>query len=364
MPHAVRLLLILTLVALVGPSARAKEAELEDKALARRIEQAIEKGRVALTRAQGRDGAWAYDGTAGRPQLPGAKRRVLPHGSAGLTGLAMYALAAAGGAPEALKRGAAWAQEHPALFGEASPWATYATAFLVLAQSTRTVGGAEAARHAADVARLVASQLPSGMWSYGPRAQGLEAQGDHSNTQVAVFALWTAVHETDAKVPKEAWQRTRDHFAQTQLADGSWGYRPAAGKRATGKATKGTWVMTAAGLTSYLYAAAALRGGMKALPRLRKDKVVVKARAALAALGRPDLADPYQLWLAERVGTALALPLADWYVELARQLVKSQARDGTWPAKERGGYGDRRAAYGTALRLLFLTRATRAVVTR
>jgi hypothetical protein len=80
--------------------------------------------------------------------------------------------------------------------------------------------------------------------------------------------------------------------------------------------------------------------------------------------------DYYFVYSVERVGTVLDLDIATWYVPGAQWLVERQGADGSWG----GGVGWGRAMeqktndriqtpYETSLALLFLTRATRQLVT-
>lgn len=362
---ALACLLLAGVPVLPGGMPRAASAEdLADKELAARIDKALEKATRFLASQQRRDGSWTYDGLAGGVALPGGKPRPHPHGRAGLTALAMHAMDLVQRFPEPFAQGAAWAEKNDALFGPNARWSTYSTGFLVCAHATHRSRGPHGIRMRAHAAQLVASQLESGIWNYGAAAQGVEALGDHSNTQVAVQALWLAQHEVGYAVPKATWKRVRDHFKACQLKDGSWGYRPAKGGRATGKTTKGTWVMTAAGLCSYALAAAALKGGGNAnVVKARKDKVVVKAAAALEALGPPDLDDAYQVWLLERVHALLGTPLAEGWTPAAKHLLKTQGRSGGWRPAKGAPYGDSRGVYDTALRVLFLARVGRLAIT-
>jgi len=352
---------LLLLVATAAAPVAAKDRPLKDKVLAAQVRASIRKATDYLAKAQRRDGSWAYDGAAAQGAfVPGQKPREHPHGTAGLTALALYALACSGrfhAQSDVVARGVGWSKSNAALYGPRSRWSTYASAFLLLGLA-RISPEAFGVRIHELAAQLVLTQLESGMWSYGPEATGVEALGDHSNTQIAVLALRTAQADVGFKVHKRVWTRVRDHFAKAQLSDGSWGYRPAKKGRGAGKATKAKPAMTAAGLCSYRLASGALR-------KPRDDKVVKKATAAIETWRRVDWADPYLAWMVERVGTALDRPLADWYIPGARDLLKRQGKQGGWPAVGQGGgaYGDRRQVYETALTLLFLTRATATTTT-
>ncbi len=348
---------VLLLLALAGgTSAQAKEGRLKDKALAKEVRSAVSDGVKYLVNTQRRDGSWPFDGAAAGG-LPGEKPREHPHGTAGLTGLALYALATSGrfhAQSAVVLEGLGWTKRNATLFGPKSRWSTYASSFLLLALA-RMSPEAFGKRIHELAAQLAMTQLESGMWSYGPEAKGVEALGDNSNTQIAVLALWTAQERVGFKVHKKVWARVKAHFAKSQLPDGSWGYRPAVKGRGAGRATRAKPAMTAAGLCSYVLA----NGGRK------PDKVTKKALAAIKAWPQVAWEDPYLTWMMERVGSAMALPLTAWYVPGAKDLLKRQTKRGGWPAAPTalGAHGDRRQVYESALRLLFLNRATAATTT-
>jgi hypothetical protein len=182
---------------------------------------------------------------------------------------------------------------------------------------------------------------PRGAWLRG---------GDNSNSQFAVLALWAAFTLADAEIPPETWRRVHDFYRRTQNADGSWSYTPARGGGA------GRPTMTAAGLVSYVYASAALTGGVPALPLARRSSV---AQAGVRALfhRRFNFDNYYFVYSLERVGTVMGLPEKDWYFDGARTLIKQQKKDGRWEGQM--WHGDADHTYETSLALLFLSRATR-----
>jgi hypothetical protein len=114
--------------------------------------------------------------------------------------------------------------------------------------------------------------------------------------------------------------------------------------------------MTAAGLVSYVYASAALNGGMTALPKARRTPVAQAGVKALFA-GGFNFDDYYFVYSLERVGTVMGLPEKDWYIDGARKLIQRQKKDGRWEGQMWHGDADR--TYETSLALLFLSRATR-----
>ncbi len=351
--HGRRLFAVAAVLAAVGaPRTLAQDdrptRRVKDPALQAGINAAIEKGVAYLKAIQREDGSWVYD----------AKTRRGGPGDAtgGLTALALYALAASG-VPDgdaAIRAGLRWVSKHEAPYRAGAAYGTYSASLLVLALTR--IDARKHKRHITRLAeRLVEAQLSSDMWTYELKGKKTSARderprrptgaGDNSNSQFAVLALWAAEAIAGFKVPRMTWLRIQDFYGRTQNGDGTWGYRPA---------TRGRATMNAAGLVSYVYATAALMGGIEALPMARRDPI---ARRGLRAFVRQrlDWANYYLVYSIERVGTVLARPEKDWYVEGARILVRVQQDDGSWRGDR---HGDRRHAYDTALALLFLSRAT------
>lgn len=358
-----RILVPLLVTLLLAAPAGVADEKKDGKALARFVARSADRSVVYLQNRQARDGFWLYRGTAGVPQPPIGARglKANPFGTAGLTALAVYALSASGtpASHASMKKALAWMQANEAHFGKRSPWWTYANAFRLLALA-RVSPEAHGDTIRTLAAAIAAQQLESGMWSYGPQAKGVEATGDHSNTQLAVYALWIAMTRADAKIDKKVWTRVRDHFKGAQLKDGGFGYRPASG-RGAGRASQAKPAMTAAALCSYAYAVAALKGGAKALPRVRKDKVLVRAAKALEQVRDAAYADPYLCWMVERAAAVMDRPLDAWFqpgatVLLEQQTPRGELRRG--PAAGGAAYGDTSHVYDTALALLFLQRSS------
>jgi hypothetical protein len=128
--------------------------------------------------------------------------------------------------------------------------------------------------------------------------------------------------------------------------------------------------MTAAGIVSLVYAQVSLSEKEDALARAREHPAV-KHGLKWLRLESPKAPwfNYYWTYSVERVGTVLDLPVADWYVPGAQFLVENQRADGSW-----GAFGDEapsprekkkilQTPYETSLALLFLTRATRQLVT-
>jgi hypothetical protein len=337
----------------LGPLAAAADDRPDRRAAPKlqvQINRAIQRGVAYLTKSQGKAGCWRYSRDTG---------------TGGLTALALYALAASRVAPDdpTIVKGLSWTEKHRQPFQEGGGHSTYSASLLVLAL-TRIDPKAHKQRIDILAERIWRSQLPSDMWTYSLRAQertrstkkkrkdsrAWHGGGDNSNSQFAVLALWAAYALADTEVPPETWQRVHDFYRRTQAANGSWNYTPVRG------GGPGRPTMTAAGLVSYVYASAAMSGGIRALPQARRTPI---AQAGALALFRQrfNFQNHYFVYSLERVGTVMGLPEKEWYFDGARTLIKQQHKDGRW--KGQMWHGDADNAYETSLALLFLSRATR-----
>lgn len=338
----------------LGPLAAAADDRPERRAdpkLQAQIHRAIDRGVAYLRKAQERSGCWRYTRDSG---------------TGGLTALALYALAASRVPPTdpTIRKGLAWTQKHRQPFQEGAAYGTYSASLLILAL-TRIDPKAHKTRIDLLAESIWRSQLPSDMWTYRLRGRTRSREpkrksrrdsrawlsgGDNSNSQFAVLALWAAYALADADVPPATWRRIHDFYRRTQAANGGWNYTPARG------GGPGRPTMTAAGLVSYVYASAAIAGGVRALPQARRTPV---AQAGVKALFRRrlDFQNYYFVYSLERVGTVMGLPEKDWYFDGARTLIRQQQGDGRWTS--RVPHGDAQSAYETSLALLFLSRATR-----
>jgi hypothetical protein len=339
---------------LLSPVARGADDRPDrqaDPKLQTQINRAIQRGVAYLRKTQGSQGRWHYPRGGG---------------TGGLTALALYALAASRVAADdpAIVKGLAWTKKHRQDFQEGGAYGTYSASLLVLAL-TRIDPKAHKERIDILAERIWRSQLPSDMWTYNLRAQRRTNSrkkdksrkggnrlggGDNSNSQFAVLALWAAYALADAEVPPATWQRIHDFYRRTQTSTGGWSYTPGRG------GGRGRPTMTAAGLVSYVYASAALAGGVRALPQARRTRVAQAGVKALFA-GHFNFDDNYFVYSLERVGTVMGVPEKDWYFDGARTLIKRQKKDGRWQGQMRHGDADR--TYETSLALLFLSRATR-----
>jgi hypothetical protein len=177
--------------------------------------------------------------------------------------------------------------------------------------------------------------------------------GDNSNTQFATLALW--VSRRYGLPVDAALAQVGTRFRTTQNADGGWGYVP--GRILVGRSIP---TMTCAGVLGLTVAHGAARHGDP-----RKDKALENGLLVLGSV----IGDPvgprdqvpliggrayYFLWSLERVAVALDLERIgkkDWYGWGAEVLLANQQQDGSW----QGAYGDFGA--DTCFALLFLRRA-------
>ena len=161
--------------------------------------------------------------------------------------------------------------------------------------------------------RIAKAQRASGLWDYalGEPPAGVAGKGDHSNTQFAVLALWAAQEGTKFKVPKEVWARVRDHFAKSQLRDGTVGL-PAGGRSpGYGRGHEGPDRHDGGG-SRVVRLCGGGREGARGWKKARGMDVAVKGLEAFTKAPVP-YGDPYAVYAAERVGTVLDRPPAAWF---------------------------------------------------
>ena len=389
--HGLVAILLLALPSVAGGGATSHRW-VRDPELQARIDRTIEAGIAYLRTKQVSDGRWTYSnqplgrvaggalarGTPPSPPAPPSshrRRRAVANPptqekDAGLTALALYALATAGVPPEdkTVQNGLLWASEHPTAYDKGSGVGTYSISLLILALTRiDPVEHGSSIRLLAD--RLAKAQSSHGKWSYRLRAprptsfprvggRGVHA-GDNSNTQYAVLALWAAHSLAGHNAARGVWGRVGKHFKTSQNRDGSWSYRTPASR--TGRRTQplpGTSTMTAAGLVSYVYAAAAVNPKDSYLQRTRASPISSRGMDAFRYLlsKRLDWSDLQLACSIERVATVHALRDHSWYEKGALAICDGQDKHGLWI--DSTSRGDSRHVYATSLALLFLTRAT------
>lgn len=174
--------------------------------------------------------------------------------------------------------------------------------------------------------------------------------GDNSNTQFALLGMWAGGrHEFDPNAALEAIDR---HFRESQNEDGRWGYVPGAA---------GTRAMTCAGLMGMAIGAARPQLAERQTARARgavlaADPAFTSALAAVTEDARKigPQSETYYLWSLERVCVALGLRQLgdfDWYAAGAKELLRRQRDDGSWPEEQWGSLPN------SCLALLFLRKA-------
>jgi hypothetical protein len=181
-------------------------------------------------------------------------------------------------------------------------------------------------------------------------------QGDNSNTQFAILALWAARRH---QIPLERTaERILKRYHRTQAADGSWTYVP--GQNVSPQPT-----MTCAALLGLAVGHAVENEATKRQETIDKDPSVQKGFERLAQnLGKPTgtdqrvpLTDLYFLWSVERVAVIYQRPQIegkDWYGWGSEMLVGNQQEDGHWQG---GNYPGTNPIIDTSFALLFLRQA-------
>ena len=302
------------------------------------VKGAIQRALAYLRQTQGRDGNWAGGGHQG-----------------GTTALAVLGMLHAGIPPNdpAVARGLDALDRTP-------NQATYVVA--LKAQVYAILNDAKYRRQLQDATDfLVKTQLPTGMWSYGPVRGASRGRGDNSNTQFALLGLHEAA-KAGARVPPAVWQNSRRHFTNVQVPDGGWGYRDE--RRSYGS-------MTVAGVASLYIVGQRLHvSGAKlfvngAYPNCGKYLQNVVLAAGLQWMtenfsvrenpGRGGTWLHYYLYGLERVGMVSGMRNFgphDWYRQGAEHLVDSQGHGGSWG----------RGVYDTVFALLFLSKGNRPVL--
>jgi hypothetical protein len=205
--------------------------------------------------------------------------------------------------------------------------------------------------------RIDLAKLPADVmnWNRWRANTGISGNGDNSNTQFAVLALWAARrHGIPSEGPILA---TYKRFLDTQQTDGGWPYTVGGS----------TAPMTCAGLLG-------LAVGHGALPpaALGPDDAKLESPAIDKALDylsrhvgepaedlktKPKLPSMYLLWSIERVAMLYDLKTIggkDWYGWGAQALLANQNADGSWGGEQYQGYS---FVSNTAFALLFLKRS-------
>ena len=338
------LAMLLAVGTFVGPAAAQRAARPLD---AQQVATVINRGVVYLKRTQSARGTWQ-----GHLGYPG-----------GVTALCALALLNAGVEPDDLH-----IQKALNALREIKPQKTY-----VVALQTMVFCLAEPQKKLLiqkNVDWLESRQIKdgpmNGAWAYGD-----QGNGDNSNTQFAILALYEA-ERVGVEVSDQTWQRAYDYWTRNQNDNGSWGYLPS---------HPGTGSMTCAGIASLVITSGKIGEGDA---RVVAGKVQccgeqeenVPLERALEWLGRNFSVERnpgnrgasqsflyYYLYGLERVGRMTARRFIgnhDWYREGAAKLVRDQdVLTGSWKAV---GHAENRPEIATSLALLFLSKGRRPVV--
>ncbi|MFO7904041.1 MAG: DUF4159 domain-containing protein [Planctomycetota bacterium] len=202
-----------------------------------------------------------------------------------------------------------------------------------------------------------------GAWAYSAR----RGNGDNSNTQFALLALNEA-ERVGVKVSPSTWRLAREYWANSQRANGGWGYKP-------DDAPTGS--MTCAGICSAVIASGRLSsaraevvgGEVRCCGDAGKSDVVERGLAWLAkhfSVRRNPGKDSwllYYLYGVERVGRLTGRRFIgehDWYREGTELLIRNQDEfNDYWKGT---GVGETNPLVGTSFALLFLSKGRRPVV--
>ena len=228
-------------------------------------------------------------------------------------------------------------------------------------------------RHRKKIRKLVDSivrgQCRNGQWSYKLRRTGRRKEGDNSNTQIAVLALYAA-RMRGVAVPDEPFTLLRSHLESVQNPDGGFGY--------TALSERSYASMTAGCAMALALCLAVEKRKPSVDPVVRSNAGVQRAYTWLAREFRPGINRGagrarsnkrkkrndthwrhYWLWSLERacgVTRTTRLGEHDWYAAGARYLLESQRAGGEWRDPES-------ALQATCFGLLFLSRRTTITIT-
>lgn len=197
----------------------------------------------------------------------------------------------------------------------------------------------------ADVDWLLKAER-NGAYTYGLFPDPANFDWDNSNSQYGLLGVWSGA-ETDIQIPDAYWQSVEDHWAKSQLNDGSWGYRSGD--------NSGGITMTLAGITSLFVAHDWIQqdrvgalGGDPFSPALTKGLAWLETgdQSVNLPIG---IADGYAHYSVARAGLASGFKYFgkhDWYAELSRKIIHEQKPNGSWSENP----------IATSFRLLFLAR--------
>jgi hypothetical protein len=338
----------------------ARAQEITDEQVERAIERAVE----FLWSKQNADGSWAASGL--EMQYPG-----------GVTALAAFALRTAGEGVS--KPGMQKAAENlEALYKKNQIQKVYSRSFAMMFWCAL-----DPAKHRQrireDITYLTRMQARHGAWGYGEDPEAPGGWTDHSNSQLAILALWEAAN-AGGEVSKKVWDQAASSWLETQNADGGWSYPATPGNPGLLLRGGSYGSMTAAGVATLyilydqLYARsegpyrdgaapqcgisqARTRGIDHAIQRawdwMNQHFITERVPAAGPDIGmaRSDWLT-YYLYSIERAGVASGFKYfgeRPWYRSIAAELVRSQHPDGSWGGIYQSAFGLLALAKGRAV---------------
>lgn len=344
-------------------------AQPKKQVTAEEVLQAINLGKSYLTRQQNDDGSWTTS-VQGPTDF-----------KAGVTSLVLLALINSGMTADdrPIQRGLTYLRTK---VREPEPDWVYEIALMAMAlqAANEDEGRRDLVRIQQLARKLEAAQTEKGpqrgSWGYTVSGKNRgDWEGDRSNAQYAILGLHAAA-EAGVTINRRTWERARQHWLDTQRADGGWNYTSES--RFQGQQSKGS--MTVAGIASLVICDAHLRdatqdetpdGEPLCCQMQQEDQALENALAWMARNSSPNNAgmNPgspgqnsrvlYYAYGIERAGRLSARRFfgnQDWYRAWARFLVRNQNKIqdiGSW--KGSGDY-EKDPIIGTSFALLFLSK--------
>ena len=194
------------------------------------------------------------------------------------------------------------------------------------------------------------------------QAKTARASGDNSTTQFALLGL-RAAEDAGFEVPSATWQAALTWWASCQRQDGGWNY----GEAPTVRSEASFPAMTEGGLGSTILCLFHLGRKWENSPSVKAAQTWIGKnfdleRNPLPRAGADFLGyQYYHLFALQRAGQLAETKVFGphtWYDEGAAYLLGKQKPDGSWLSVHRHG----NAIHDTCFAVLFLARATRAVV--
>ncbi len=319
----------------------------DDPLTAQNVLQSIKRGREYIISKQQPDGSWSGVGPSTF--------------QVGVTSLCLLSLMNAGMTPDdpAISRGLKWLRT----VKEPAPNFTYEISLMIMALTTAKEGARDNLRIFNLAQKLENGQRKTGENSGGWGYTGGMSGSDRSNVQYAILGLRDAAYY-GIPVDRKVWVRTREHWLNSQNADGGWSYNEQSGRGSTGS-------MTVAGLASLAITSSFLQEGKEEDAQgnpiccrpPESDEPMERAVRWMARNfsvhsnpkgGQHWLYYLYGLERAGRLNGRRFFGTHDWYREGARVLLNKQSkRDGSWIG---AGSGESNPIVGTSFALLFLSK--------